>query len=289
MKLFGKRDNEWIEVENFDAGHRTFGLRVIGSRHSVESCPSAPGFDEFLIDWLSRYQTELSVEIHLKFLYSIKACLLNIPKNSELTTRIIPAYRSIEEADSDIRGNFALGLCSIATQDNFNDLVDLVNEDYYNNDSDVFIPRYFAEFRWNGAEKGIVDSLVMNALRFGKYRHETSMVAAKKGLLEAIPLIEAARSELNAGDQLKDEKYAKALYSLYRQKYVADLTQVSNLQTRVARAATDLAHEENAPFAAYFLGKERIASAEAALEAAATSKVTALRREAKAALKKLRS
>lgn len=287
MNIFRRRENIWVSVENFDAGDRIFGLRFVGSNQVDESAWGRSGFMKFLLGWLASYKTVLNEDLQQEFLRSVKAMTLTMPRDSLPAEIFFSAYQDASKFDENLRSNFALVVCHFATKHDFNEISKLIEANCEKGDSDVFMSRYFSEHSWVGVEKQAVESIVKNSLLHSRYRHETSLVAAKLGMIEVIPLIESARAAGDSSDQFKDEKYAKALFSLRKQRYLADVKDLPDDSASIDRALLDLEHAEVAPFAAFFLGKVKASNARTALEAAVGSMDVALRREAKAALKKI--
>lgn len=287
IKLFKKHENVWMKVENFRTEKGLFGVRIVGSREVEELAWGSAGFEARVIDWLSRYKVEFSTEHQALFLNRLTSAFFTFPKSRRFVHILIPFYGNVDEFDVDLRSNFASAICHLAEKENFEEIYELVADDYEKNDADVFLSKYFGRYSWTKAEEDVVESIVKNSLLYSRYRHETSLVAAKLGMIEVIPLIESARAAGDSSDQFKDEKYARALFSLRKQRYLADMKDLSDDSASIDRALLDLEHAEVAPFAAFFLGKVKASNARTALEAAVGSKNVALRREAKTALKKI--
>jgi len=115
-------------------------------------------------------------------------------------------------------------------------------------------------------------------------------IAADRKFLELIPTVEKLLTRLKTEQpEARFDALEDALYRLYRARYIQELYAGGKAKVDISRVIADLdgADGERAAFAAYALGDVKAVEALGRLRELATSSNVRLRREAKAAVKKL--
>ncbi|MGN6425994.1 MAG: hypothetical protein ACTHMF_04170 [Leifsonia sp.] len=178
----------------------------------------------------------------------------------------------------------------VATDQNFEELAALTEDSLYIR---YMIPAY-SEYFARSKDSRVPDVLrrLMNPAEIydpGRIIYGAE-VAANRKLVELIPDAENLRARLNRErpdgrfDALED-----ALYRLYRARYIQELYADGKAKVDISGVLADLdgSDAERAAFAAYALGDLKAVEALGRLRELATSSNVQLRREAKAAVKKL--
>ena len=178
----------------------------------------------------------------------------------------------------------------VATEENFDEMAALTEDPFYIQCMTPGYKTYFARSK---------DPRVPEVLRRLMEPEEVydegqiilgARIAADRKFLELIPTVERLRARLEARepggnfDTLDD-----ALYRLYRARYAQQVYAGGKASVDIPRVLADLigVDGQRAAFAAYVLGDLKAAGALGRLRELATSSNVRLRREAKAAVKKL--
>ncbi|WP_314147892.1 hypothetical protein [uncultured Leifsonia sp.] len=178
----------------------------------------------------------------------------------------------------------------VATEENFDELAALTEDPFYIQCMTMGYKTFFARSK---------DPRVPEVLRRLMEPDEVyddgriilgARIAADRKFVELIPSVENLRARLEARspggnfDSLED-----ALYRLYRARYIQELYAGGKAKVDISRARADLdgADGERAAFAAYALGDVKAVEALGRLRELTASSNVRLRREAKAAVKKL--
>ncbi|WP_314147895.1 hypothetical protein [uncultured Leifsonia sp.] len=178
----------------------------------------------------------------------------------------------------------------VATDDNFEELASLTEDPFYIQCMAMCFEQYFAKSK---------DPRVPEVLRrlmepgeiydAGRIMYG-AQIAANRKFLELIPTVEKLLTRLKTEQpEARFDALEDALYRLYRARYIQELYAGGKAKVDISRVLADLdvSDAERAAFAAYALGDVKAVEALGRLRELTASSNVRLRREAKAAVKKL--
>ncbi|AJT42672.1 hypothetical protein [Psychromicrobium lacuslunae] len=258
------------------------GITFTRGRQVETLFPRDPDFSKNLIDWVDNYQDRLPAELHKDFKVTFQRVLISLEGFPEITSKAIKLYGSWPDDIKNFRGNLILAITLSGTDENYQEILELAQQDTAWTATDILIGEYLCRYRTEEVRR-----LIVEAMKHAPHRHYTARTAAQWGLTETIPSVSAALELTPANNFVEKETLQRALHTLRKKDYLNRMKSAKSPAESFDIALADLDKEELAPYAAYHLGRLKDRRALTALKLASNSKQTKLRQEAKAAVKKL--